>query len=78
VAAGRATAAAIGSFHHVDGLPALLIATEAGAVALPELPAYGDPLLLAAPGAAREAAALWRERERGHARGRAETGRRDR
>ncbi|MFR0358863.1 inositol monophosphatase family protein [Streptomyces sp. MCC57] len=59
VAAGRATAAAIGGFHHVDGLPALLIAREAGAVALPELPAYGEPLLLAAPGAAREAAALW-------------------
>lgn len=68
VAAGRATAAAIGSFHHVDGLPALLIATEAGAVALPELPAYGEPLLLAAPGAAEEAAGLW-QRPRGTDRG---------
>lgn len=37
VAAGRATAAAIGEFHPVDGLPALLIATEAGAVAMPQL-----------------------------------------
>ena len=64
VAAGRATAAAIGGFHHVDGLPALLIAQEAGAVAFPELPAYNDPLLLAAPGAAEEAAALW-NRSRG-------------
>nr|WP_203615042.1 inositol monophosphatase [Streptomyces sp. SID13726] len=60
VAAGRATAAAIGSFHAVDGLPALLIAQEAGAVALPELPDHNEPLLLAAPGAAEEAAALWR------------------
>jgi len=59
VAAGRATAAAIGGFHHVDGLPALLIAQEAGAVALPELPAYNEPLLLTAPGAAQEASALW-------------------
>ncbi|MFJ9543531.1 inositol monophosphatase family protein [Streptomyces sp. NPDC101225] len=64
VAAGRATAAAIGAFHAVDGLPALLIAQEAGAVALPELPAHDEPLLLAAPGAAAEAAALWhRSRE---------------
>ncbi|MCW8377063.1 inositol monophosphatase family protein [Streptomyces justiciae] len=60
VAAGRATAAAIGSFHHVDGLPALLIAREAGAVAVPELPSYGDPLLLVAPGAAEEALEVWR------------------
>ncbi|SNX62670.1 myo-inositol-1(or 4)-monophosphatase [Streptomyces sp. TLI_55] len=60
VAAGRATAAAIGSFHHVDGLPALLIAREAGAVAVPELPSYGEPLLLAAPGVAAEALELWR------------------
>jgi myo-inositol-1(or 4)-monophosphatase len=60
VAAGRATAAAIGAFHHVDGLPALLIATEAGAVAVPELPAYDEPLLLTAPGTAAEATALWR------------------
>ncbi|WP_405671283.1 inositol monophosphatase family protein [Streptomyces sp. NBC_01530] len=60
VAAGRATAAAIGEFHHVDGLPALLIATEAGAVAVPELPAYDEPLLLAAPGVAREATELLR------------------
>ena len=56
VAAGRATAAAIGAFHPVDGLPALLIATEAGAVAMPRLPA----LLLAAPGVAAEAQDLWR------------------
>lgn len=60
VAAGRATAAGIGSFHHVDGLPSLLIAREAGAVALPELPSYGEPLLLAAPGAAEEAVEVWR------------------
>ncbi|MHC3470117.1 inositol monophosphatase family protein [Streptomyces sp. 7R007] len=60
VAAGRATAAAIGEFHHVDGLPALLIATEAGAVAVPERPAYDEPLLLAAPGAAAEATEIWR------------------
>jgi hypothetical protein len=44
----------------VDGLPALLIATEAGAVAMPRLPAYDEPLLLAAPGAAAEARELWR------------------
>jgi len=61
VAAGRATAAAIGSFHAVDGLPALLIAREAGAVALPELPDHNEPLLLVAPGAAEEAAELWRQ-----------------
>ncbi|MDH6220390.1 inositol monophosphatase family protein [Streptomyces pseudovenezuelae] len=60
VAAGRATAAAIGEFHPVDGLPALLIATEAGAVAIPQLPAYDEPLLLVAPGAAEEALELWR------------------
>ncbi|MFJ8331576.1 inositol monophosphatase family protein [Streptomyces sp. NPDC094437] len=60
VAAGRAVATAIGEFHHVDGLPALLIATEAGAVALPELPVYDQPLLLAAPGVAAEAAELLR------------------
>ncbi|WP_330348850.1 inositol monophosphatase family protein [Streptomyces sp. NBC_00582] len=60
VAAGRATAAAIGEFHHVDGLPALLIAQEAGAIALPGLPAYDEPLLLAAPAAAEEAQSLWR------------------
>ncbi|WP_371566690.1 inositol monophosphatase family protein [Streptomyces canus] len=60
VAAGRATAAAIGSFHAVDGLPALLIAQEAGAVALPELPAHNQPLLLVAPGAAEETTDLWR------------------
>jgi myo-inositol-1(or 4)-monophosphatase len=59
VAAGRATAAAIGEFHLVDGLPALLIATEAGAVALPELPGHDEPLLLSAPDAAQEAAELW-------------------
>jgi myo-inositol-1(or 4)-monophosphatase len=60
VAAGRAAAAAIGGFHPVDGLPALLIATEAGAVAIPRLPAYDEPLLLAAPGVAAEAQDLWR------------------
>ena len=60
VAAGRATAAAIGEFHPVDGLPALLVATEAGAVAMPPLPAYDEPLLLAAPQAAAEARELWR------------------
>ncbi|XUL93725.1 inositol monophosphatase family protein [Streptomyces galilaeus] len=59
VAAGRAAAAAIGEFHPVDGLPALLIATEAGAVAVPRLPAYDTPLLLAAPGVAAEARELW-------------------
>jgi fructose-1,6-bisphosphatase/inositol monophosphatase family enzyme len=59
VAAGRATAAAIGGFHAVDGLPALLIAREAGAVALPELPSHNQPLLLVAPGAAEETADLW-------------------
>lgn len=60
VAAGRSAATVIGEFHHVDGLPALLIATEAGAVALPERPVYGEPLLLAAPGVAEEAARLLR------------------
>jgi myo-inositol-1(or 4)-monophosphatase len=60
VAAGRASAAAIGEFHPVDGLPALLIATEAGAVATPRLPRYDEPLLLAAPGVAAEAGELWR------------------
>ncbi|KPH97404.1 inositol monophosphatase [Actinobacteria bacterium OK074] len=60
VAAGRASAAGIGEFHPVDGLPALLIAVEAGAVALPELPRYDEPLLLAVPGVAAEAAELWR------------------
>ncbi|WP_432032441.1 inositol monophosphatase family protein [Streptomyces antibioticus] len=59
VAAGRATAAAIGEFHAVDGLPALLIAQEAGALALPGLPAHDEPLLLSAPGAAEEAARVW-------------------
>ncbi|MGW0948734.1 inositol monophosphatase family protein [Streptomyces sp. NPDC002623] len=59
VAAGRASAAAIGAFHPVDGLPALLIATEAGATATPRLPAYDEPLLLAVPGAAAEARELW-------------------
>ncbi|KOV59348.1 inositol monophosphatase [Streptomyces sp. MMG1121] len=60
VAAGRATAAAIGEFHAVDGLPAYLIAVEAGAVALPEVPVYDEPLLLSAPGVAGEVAGLWR------------------
>ncbi|MCI3272368.1 inositol monophosphatase family protein [Streptomyces cylindrosporus] len=61
VAAGRATAAAIGEFHPVDALPPLLIATEAGAVAIPELPPYDTPLLLVAPGVAEEATALWQK-----------------
>ncbi|MFJ6987577.1 MULTISPECIES: inositol monophosphatase family protein [unclassified Streptomyces] len=60
VAAGRVSAAAIGEFHPVDGLPALLIATEAGAVAVPERPAYDEPLLLSAPAVAAEATRLWR------------------
>ncbi|MEW2399293.1 inositol monophosphatase family protein [Streptomyces sp. NPDC046862] len=60
VAAGRASATAIGEFHAVDGLPALLIGTEAGAVPLPRHPAYDAPLLLAAPGVATEVAQLWR------------------
>ncbi|OIJ69727.1 inositol monophosphatase [Streptomyces mangrovisoli] len=59
VAAGRATAAAIGAYHPQDALPPLLIAREAGAIALPERPPYDAPLLLAAPGAAPEAHALW-------------------
>ncbi|MFC8434638.1 inositol monophosphatase family protein [Streptomyces sp. NPDC057253] len=59
VAAGRATAAAIGGFHAVDGLPPLLIALEAGAVAVPELPSHNQPLLLVAPGAAEETTGLW-------------------
>ncbi|SEQ41205.1 myo-inositol-1(or 4)-monophosphatase [Streptomyces sp. yr375] len=59
VAAGRATAAAIGEFHPVDALPPLLIATEAGAVAVPRLPPYNTPLLLTAPQAAHEATTLW-------------------
>ncbi|WP_435611826.1 inositol monophosphatase family protein [Streptomyces sp. bgisy159] len=59
VAAGRATAAAIGAFHAVDGLPAYLIAKEAGAVALPDPPALDEPLLLAAPGVATEMTELW-------------------
>ncbi|MFI7298726.1 inositol monophosphatase family protein [Streptomyces sp. NPDC050121] len=61
VAAGRATAAAIGEFHPVDGLPPLLIATEAGAVAIPRLPPYNTPLLLTAPSAADEATTLWQQ-----------------
>jgi myo-inositol-1(or 4)-monophosphatase len=61
VAAGRATAAAIGEFHAVDGLPAYLIATEAGAVAVPRFPHYDRPLLLAAPGVAGEMGELWKE-----------------
>jgi myo-inositol-1(or 4)-monophosphatase len=40
VAAGRATAAAVGEFHAVDALPAYLIATEAGAVSVPRSPEY--------------------------------------
>lgn len=59
VAAGRTTAAAIGEFHSVDGLPAYLIATEAGAVAFPEVSLYDEPLMLAAPGVAEEVGELW-------------------
>ncbi|MFD5793758.1 inositol monophosphatase family protein [Streptomyces diastatochromogenes] len=65
VAAGRATAAAIGEFHAVDGLPAYLIAVEAGAVALPRVPVYDEPLLLAAPGVAEEMGELWRAIQNG-------------
>ncbi|MFJ5967072.1 inositol monophosphatase family protein [Streptomyces sp. NPDC093060] len=60
VAAGRATVAAVGEFHAVDGLPAYLIAREAGAVALPQVPVYDEPLLLMAPGVVGEMAELWR------------------
>ncbi|MFG2117603.1 inositol monophosphatase family protein [Streptomyces sp. NPDC048710] len=60
VAAGRATVAAVGEFHSVDGLPAYLIAREAGAVALPQVPVYDEPLLLMAPGVVGEMAELWR------------------
>lgn len=61
VAAGRATAAAIGEFHAVDGLPAYLIAVEAGAAAVPQFPRYDAPFLLTAPGVAEEMGELWRE-----------------
>jgi myo-inositol-1(or 4)-monophosphatase len=61
VAAGRATAAAVGEFHAVDALPAYLIATEAGATAIPPSPRYDAPLLLTAPGVAEEMGELWRE-----------------
>lgn len=64
VAAGRASAGMIGTFQAVDGLPAMLIAREAGALAFDDrgpvaaLPSGG--LLLAAPGAAEEVHAIWR------------------
>ena len=61
VAAGRATAAAIGEFHAVDGLPAYLIAVEAGAAAIPRFPRYDAPFLLTAPGVAEEMGELWRQ-----------------
>ena len=64
VAAGRASAAAIGTFQAVDGLPALLIGAEAGALAFDDNgpAAFGitGGLLLAAPGAAEEAYGIWR------------------
>jgi len=71
VAAGRAAATLIGSCHRVDALPAMLIALEAGAVAVgldgaPLLPAAAraadplPPLLVAAPGVAAELLDLWR------------------
>ncbi|MFI2432458.1 inositol monophosphatase family protein [Streptomyces sp. NPDC018693] len=59
VAAGRASAAAIGEFHAVDGLPAYLIAREAGAVAVPRFPTHNHPFLLTAPGVAAEMTELW-------------------
>jgi myo-inositol-1(or 4)-monophosphatase len=66
VAAGRATAAVIGGYHAVDGLPALVIGQESGALAYDDLgalsPARPVPhggLLLAAPDAAAEIAELW-------------------
>ncbi len=63
VAAGRASAAMIGRFHAVDGLPALLIGLEAGALAFDDHgPITASPsggLLLSAPGTAREVSALW-------------------
>ncbi len=63
VAAGRASAAMIGAFHAVDGMPALLIGMEAGALAFDDNgPTTASPsggLLLAAPDTAREAAELW-------------------
>ncbi|HEX2806611.1 MAG TPA: inositol monophosphatase family protein [Kineosporiaceae bacterium] len=75
VAAGRAAAAVIGSYHAIDAMPAALIGIEAGAVAVdvtaaagdrgrrPEeisLPADGGCLLLAAPAVAAELVELWR------------------
>lgn len=69
VAAGRASAAAIGTFQAVDGLPALLIGTEAGALAFDDNgPAAFDitgGLLLAAPAAAEEAHSIWRTAREG-------------
>jgi fructose-1,6-bisphosphatase/inositol monophosphatase family enzyme len=63
VAAGRAVAAMIGAFHAVDGMPALLIGREAGALAYDDHGATdGVPrggLLLTAPGTAPEVSALW-------------------
>ena len=66
VAAGRAAATLIGEFHAIDGEPAMLIGTEAGAVALdPGAEASangseGSSLLLAAPGVSEELTAIWR------------------
>lgn len=63
VAAGRASAAMIGEFHAVDGMPALLIGLEAGALALDDRgPTFANPaggLLLCAPGTVREIGELW-------------------
>jgi myo-inositol-1(or 4)-monophosphatase len=71
VAAGRASAGLIGTFQAVDGLPALLIGREAGAVAFDDNgPVTGEPsggLLLAAPGAAEELYGIWREARGGAA-----------
>jgi myo-inositol-1(or 4)-monophosphatase len=71
VAAGRAAATLIGSCHRVDALPAVLIALEAGAVAVgldgaPLFPAAARavdplaPMLVATPGVAAEVLELWR------------------
>lgn len=70
VAAGRAVAGAIGRFQAVDGLPALLICREAGALAFDDTgPTAGTPsggLLVAAPGAAEETYGIWRAARAGH------------
>jgi myo-inositol-1(or 4)-monophosphatase len=64
VAAGRAAGGMIGTYQAVDGMPALLIGLEAGALAFDDDgPVTGEPsggLLLAAPGAAEELHRIWR------------------